>query len=204
MLRLRVPLIEEVRGPLHPDRFRLPNAPLIQPLFHGDDCVGLSGVYSIINAIRLVLAHRHEFDGPGLHELLTASFRFMDGRLSPTRTVTSGLRVSIWRALAEAMTHHVRERHRALVFADRVYADPATDRLSAVSMIEQNVRSYRAVLVLMRGGRYTVISGYTPSSLLLFDSNWSCWISKRVTGVPHDCEGSRHVIHPTSLLTLRA
>jgi hypothetical protein len=110
----------------------------------------------------------------------------------------------MWRALAEAMTHHVRERHRALVFADRVYADPATDHLSAVSVIEQNVRSYRAVLVLMRGGRYTVISGYTPSSLLLFDSNWSCWISKRATGVPLDCDGARHVIHPTSLLTLRA
>lgn len=204
MSRMGEPFIDEMGGPVEPVHFKLPNAARVKPLFHGDGCIGLSGIYSIINGIRVVLAHRYEFDGPALYELLRASFRFMDGRLSPTRTATCGLRVAMWRELAEAMTHHVRKRHRALVFAERVHTEPGIDRKSAVSLIEQNIRNYRAVLVLMHGGRYTVISGYTPSSLVLFDSNWSCWISKRVTSVPNDCEGARHVIHPTALLTLRA
>lgn len=205
MPRILKPLIdEEVSGPLEPDRFKLPNPSGIQPLYHGDGCVGLSGLYSMINGIRLVLADRCDFDGPAVHSLLTTGLRFMDGRLTPTRATTSGLRVGMWKQLAEAMTEHTRQRHRVLIFAERIHVGPGVDRTEALSLIEQNIRAYRAVLLLMGGGRYTVINGYTPSSLLLFDSAWSSWISKRITDVPTDGERGRHVIYPSSLLALRA
>lgn len=199
------PLFDENAGGLVVrERSRLPNRSLIEPLTHGDGCVGLSGLFSIANGIRLVLADRCLFDGPAVHDLLNTGLRFMDGRLTPTQVATSGLRAAMWRQLAEAMTAQVRFRHRALVFAERVYVDGSADRSAGWAVIEQNVRARRAVLLLMRGGRYTVVSGYTPSSLLLFDSGWAQWIRKHATGVPGDASGARHIIYPSSFMVMRA
>lgn len=205
MLRFCEPLTDEdVGGPSIPIRAKLPNASRIQALVHGDGCLGHSGIYSVVNGIRLVLAHNRGLQAPAMDELVAAGLRFMDGRLSPERAAASGLRVGLWRQLAEALTDHTRERHRMLVFVERIYLDNNVDRASTWSAVEESIRLHRAVLLLMRGGRYTVISGYTPSSLLLFDSAWSCWISKRATGVPGDSDGARHIIYPSSLLALRA
>lgn len=195
---------DEPGGSSEPLRAKLRNTRLIQPLLHGDGCVGLSGVYSVVNAIRLVLADKRNPGATAMDELLTAGLRFMDGRLTPARAATSGLRVSLWRQLAEALTDRTRHRHRVLVFAERIYVDNGIDRMVAWSSIEENIRARRAVLLLTRGGRYTVVNGYTPSSLLLFDSGWSYWISKRATGVPGDCAGARHIIYPSSFMTVRA
>lgn len=184
-------------------RWKLPNARLIDPLWHGDQCTGLSGLYSVVNGIRLVLAHKCQFSDRELHELFAAGLRFMDGRMTPRRAVTCGLRVNAWRRLAEALTDRTRERHEVLLFADRLFVSERS-RSAAWAAIEHGIEAHRAVLMLMRGGRYTVVSGYTPSSLLLFDSDGAWWISKQVTGVPGDCVGVRHLVYPSSFLTIRA
>jgi hypothetical protein len=81
---------------------------------------------------------------------------------------------------------------------------PPEGRTAAWAAIEQQIDVWRPVLTLMRGGRYSVVSGYTDASWLLFDSGGACWISKRVTGVPGDCEGARHILYPASFLAFRA
>ncbi|HUE79667.1 MAG TPA: hypothetical protein VMN38_08550 [Sphingomicrobium sp.] len=209
MLRDRRRLAGEEQGCGDPDdvpqvrRFKLPNARLLSPLWHGDECVGLSGLYSVVNGIRLALAHKHQFSGPELHALITAGLRFMDGRLTPQRAVACGLRVQLWRRLVEALASRTSHRSRLFVCVDRVFVRPQ-GRAAAWAAVEEQIDAWRPVLTLMQGGRYSVVSGYTDASFLLFDSSGACWISKRVTGVPGDCEGARHVIYPTSFLALRA
>lgn len=184
-------------------RSKLPNARLLSPLWHGDQCEGLSGLYAIVNGIRLALAHKHQFDGPELHALIASGLRFMDGRLTPERAITSGLRIQLWRRMAEALADRTHERQRVPLFVEQVFAQPQ-GRSAAWAAIEREIDGWRPVLTLMRGGRYSVVSGYTDSSLLLFDSGGACWISKRVTGVPGDCDGARHIVYPASFLALRA
>lgn len=186
-----------------PRRSKLPNARLVDPLWHGDQCEGLSGLYSIVNGIRLALAHKHQFDGAELHGLMVAGLRFVDGRLTPERAVTCGLRIGLWRRMAEALTHRTRDRRRVLLYLEPVFV-PAHDRTAAWEAIEKAIDCWRPLLMLMRGGRYTVVCGYTTSSLLLFDSSGAYWISKRATGVPGDCHGARHIVYPASFLALRA
>jgi hypothetical protein len=184
-------------------RFKLPNARLLSPLWHGDQCDGLSGLYAVVNGIRLVLAHKHQFNGPELHGLMIAGLRFMEGRLTPERAVASGLRIQLFRRLAEALAERARQQYRLLVFVERVFAQ-SEGRPAAWGAVERQIDAWRPVLTLMRGGRYSVISGYTGSSLLLFDSGGACWLSKRNTGVPGDCDGARHILYPASFLALRA
>ena len=66
------------------------------------------------------------------------------------------------------------------------------------------IEAKRPLLGLFRGGRYTVLSGFTKSSLLLFDSGGAHWVSKRSTGVLTDTEGAKHVLCPASLISLRS
>ncbi len=190
-----------------PDRkahVKLPNAALVDPLWHGDGCTGLSGVYAVVNSIRLVVAHKHEFSARRTDDLLMAGLRFMDGRLSPSRALGCGLRLGVWRQLVEALTDHARSRYGMLVFTERVHDDRDSSGHEIWLAIEQALDRHRAVLLLMRGGRYTVVSGYTANSLLLFDSGGACWISRGLTGVPGDCRDARHVIYPSSFVALRA
>lgn len=203
MLAVRVGLAVDERAPHIGERNKLPNSALVEPLWHGDGCIGLSGLYAVLNAIRLVSAHKRHFDAARTHELLMAGLRFMDGRLTPSRAQLCGLRMNMWRQLVEALSDHVRSRHQLLVFTDQLHVDEQSTEC-ALSAIERAIDRRRAVMLLMRGGRYTVVGGYTPSSLLLFDSGGACWISRRITRVPGECGSARHVVYPSSFMTLRA
>lgn len=183
---------------------RLTNARLVSPLEHGDGCVGLSGVFAIINGVRLALAHKHHFTGPEVHALMAAGFGFLDARLTARRCFMSGLRVELWRRLADAMVQASWRRTGHRLVVERLYVDHAFDRGAALAELEQAIRRMRVPLILCRGGHYTVVSGVTPSSVLLFDSGGACWLAKRVCGVPGDCTGARHVIYPASFLALVA
>jgi len=191
-----------VRAAPNPPRAKLTNARLVTPLWHGDGCTGLSGLYAIINGIRLVLAHKHQCTAADVHTLLVAGLRFMDGRLSPQRCFGGGIRVQLWRSLADAMVEAaiLRTGHRMRL--ERLHVEDPWSKDSAFLTLENAIRRLRVVMLLCRGGQYTVVSGVTAASLLLFDSGGACWIVKRACGVPHACEGARHVIYPASFMTL--
>lgn len=185
-------------------RVRLRNARLVSPLWHGDSCVGLSGLYAIINAVRLVLAGKCHLSSAEVHALLVAGLRFLDGRLSPQQCFASGLRVQLWCQLAAAMVEVATDRTRSRITVERLYPTQPSCRQAAFESLEAAIFKLRVPMMLRQGGRYTVVSGVTPLSLLLFDSGGACWVTKRLTGVPGDCEGARHVIYPSSFLALVA
>ena len=184
-----------------PRKAKLKNALLLSPLWQGDGCVGLSGLYAVVNAIRLALAHKRVLNSVEVHELLAAGMQFMAGRLTPRQVVLSGLRVTLWRGLVEAMAEATRRRLGERVSVERLYT-PECGREAAFTTIEKAITMMRVPMMLCRGGRYTVVRGFTRSSLLLFDSAGSCWVTKRICGVPGDCDRLRHLIYPASFLAL--
>lgn len=184
------------------NRLKLANARLVSPLWHGDNCAGLSGLYAIINAIRLALAHRQRLSAAELHALFVTGLQFMDGRLRPLQCVACGLRLQLWRQLANAMVEAAVRRTGIRMAVERLYVERLSCRYAALAVLERAVVERRVPLMLCQGGRYTVLSGVTTSSLLLFDSGGACWITRRLCGVPGDCEGARHMIYPSSFLAL--
>jgi hypothetical protein len=185
------------------DGLKLKPATLLWPLYHGDNCIGLSGLYAILNAIRLAIAHKQVLTEPELYRIMRAGLRFLEGRLTPVQLLSSGLRVNLWRSMAEAMTEVTLREAGAWARVEPVFvSDPGVR--AAFDAIEDAIERLRPVMMLCRGGRYTVVSGYTASSLLLFDSAGSCWIKKHVCGVPGDCDSARHVLYPASFLAVSA
>ena len=181
---------------------KLPNAALISPLWQGDACLGLSGLYAIVNAIRMGLADRRRLNAKEVERLFAAGMRFNNGRMTPEQATVCGLRVSAWRAMAEALAEHTRQTTGVRLMVERLIVPVPADRVAAFATLGEALLGLRVPLMLLRGGHYTVVSGITRSSLLLFDSRGACWVSKRVCGVPGDCDGARHLIYPASFLAL--
>ena len=182
---------------------RLANASLVEPLLHGDGMDGLSGLYAIINAIQVAVAHNKILTAYEIHTLMRAGFDFLSGRLTPLQAFQSGCRVSVWRGLARAMVEVSRIRLGAHLRVERLLVGDRS-RAAAFEAIEQAIAQWRPVLMLCRGGRYTVVSGSTPSSLLLFDSGGSRWMAKHACGAWSDNENARHILYPGSFMALSA
>lgn len=181
---------------------KLPNAALISPLWQGDACLGLSGLYAIVNAIRMGLADRRPLNAKEVERLFAAGMRFTNGRMTPEQATVCGLRVSAWRAMAEGLVEHTRRITGVRLMVERLIVPIPADRVTAFASLGEALLGLRVPLMLLRGGHYTVVSGITRSSLLLFDSRGACWVSKRMCGVPGDCGGARHLLYPASFLTL--
>jgi hypothetical protein len=181
---------------------RLTNARLVSPLWQGEAWGGLSGLYAIINGIRLALAHKHRFTAAEIDSLMRAGLRFLGARLTPQQCLSNGLRVQVWRDLTNAMIEATRQRIGIRVSSERLWLERLVDRQVAFNALEEAIDRLRVPLILCRGGHFTAVSGVTGLSLLLFDSAGACWITKRVCGVPGDCDDARHVIYPASFLAL--
>lgn len=181
---------------------RHPNATLVHPLWHPERCPGLSGLYAIINAIRLALADRHPLGPSELDRLIRAGFRFLNGRLSPEQATVCGLRVTLWHALTDALIAVAQAQTGVRIVAERLMVTTVSDRLAALEVLEQAITSLRVPMMLCGGGHYTVVRGFTPASVLLLDSGESSWVARRSCGVPGDIVGRRHILFPSSFVAL--
>lgn len=201
---------QEQEGSVEPDAapgfrpLKHPNAGSVTPLWLGDGCEGLSGLYAAVNGIRLALAHEHRFTAAEVHFLMRAGLRFLDGRLTPQQCVLNGLRLQLWRGLVEGLVEATRQRTGLRLAAERIHVDGQASRSAAFEALDGALRTFRVPLILSRNGHYTVVSGTTAASVLLFDSRGGCWIGKRVCGVPGDSAALRHRIYPASFIALSA
>lgn len=183
-------------------RARHPNSGLIDALWVSDDCVGLTALYAALNGIRFALAHQHRFTASEVHKVMSSGLRFFEGRLTPRQCVVSGIRVQLWRDLVAAMSEATWQLTGRAILVERVLIDGPGNRGAVFDALDDAVARLRVPLMLLRGGVYTVVSGTTTASILLFDSRGCSWISKRSCGVPRDGAEARHMICPTALLAL--
>ena len=69
--------------------------------------------------------------------------------------------------------------------------------------VERLIVSRHVLVALLVGGRYSVVRGYTPKSLLLFDSGGQFWLKKSSLRLLGSEAPSRHRIATTATLALR-
>lgn len=179
-----------------------PNAGLLDPLWRGSACDGLSGLYAAINGVRLAIAHKHVMTGPETEQLIRSALRFLDGRISLQQCLANGLRTQLWRRLVFAVCEAASQRLGVRVMAEELLVERLGSPSAAFSALEGALLRWRLPLVLRRGGLYTVVTAVTPKSLVFHDSGGACWISKRLCSVPGDQTLLRHAIYPSSFMAL--
>ena len=189
---------------LHSNAYSLPGAHFIAPLNQGDSD-GLCGLYCLINAIRIVMAPYRELDREEVRALFTAGVGFLARRGTLLEAVHSCVGEREWPKLARHLVATSQDIVGRPILLERAKLSQGVSTHEAIQRIEGMITSGTAPCVFLRGKtrHYTVISGFTPSSLRLFDSFGYHRVLRRscgTTGTP----GSLHRFHLQSIIALSA
>jgi hypothetical protein len=182
----------------------LPGAQMIEPANQGD-YDGLCGLYCIINAIRLVMAPHRELMREEVRALFAAGVRHLERKGNLPEAVHSCVSERDWPKLAE----RVAITAQALVCRPILLEWPQLSKNISIQdtfrRIERMIASGKGPCVFFRGKyrHYSVISGYTPASLTLFDSYGHRWLWRRSCGTTAT-PTSLHRFHVRSLISLSA
>jgi len=145
------------------------------PLYCGDHAIGLTGVYAVVNAMKLIMAETTPLQPSEERFLLELGWRFLGDRMAimPCK----GLRVSLIMRLTEAMLFAFGRRRQMSVQCNPI--DRAALSAGATQVfLERCVVANRVVLILLGGAHYTVLKGYMSDSWLVFDALGRRWLSR--------------------------
>ena len=129
----------------------------------------LCGLYSIINAIRLVLYPVAPVSAAKSHKLFETGIEFLRQNDSLDPALVNGINIKRWKLLAALLAEQASTAKWSIVVdATKRRASPR----AIMRCIDDGIANGSAVLLHL--GRhhqhYTVIAGVTPQSILLFDS----------------------------------
>lgn len=189
------------RGP-HPDEYSLPGAHLIDPLTQGD-FDGLCGLYCLINAIRILMAPHRELKRKEVRALFTAGVQFLAQRGNLPEAVHSCVGEREWPKLARRLVTTAQEIVDRPIVLERGRLLRGVGIDETIRSVEEMITSGKAPCVFLRGKsrHYTVISGYTPVSLKLFDSFGFHRLLIKSCGTTSE-ETARHRLHVQSMIAL--
>lgn len=158
-----------------PDASRLHTNGVV-PLYGGEYAPGLTGLYAIVNGLRLLLAGVSPLKPSDEQMLLEVGCTFMSGReaLIPSR----GLRVELFIRMAEAMAFALSRRRGGWVQCERLELE-IMRQTTMFHFFERSVIGKQVVLILLGRGHYSVLRGYTRDSWLLFDATGREWMLRR-------------------------
>jgi len=147
----------------------------VVPIFCGEYAPGLTGLYAIVNGLRLLVADASPLKPSDEQMLLEVGCTFMSGReaLVPTR----GLRADLLIRMAEAMAFSLSRRRGIWIRCERLETEVM--RRAMMPLFERSVVAKRVVLILLGRGHYSVLRGYTRDSWLLFDATGREWLLRR-------------------------
>lgn len=168
------------------------------PLSYGDHSTGQSGVYAAVNALRLVSAGHHNWTDRDEQQLFGTAWDWQLAR-GGTRQ-DRGMRVGQLLQLADALTFAFARKHSQRIQTIRPWARVGPSSAEFFNTIERLIVSRQAVVGLFAGGHYSVIRGYTPSSLLLFDSGNRQWIKRSSVSLNGSAAAARHRIVPRAMM----
>ena len=154
-----------------PAAYSLPGVRLVKPAVQGD-YDGLCGLYCLINAVRLVLAPHRELKHEEVRTLFAAGVGFLTSRGALPNAVHSCVTERDWPKLAARIVEVTEAIAGRPIHLDRPLLPARETCQAALSRLDGLIASSKAACVFLRGRtrHYTVISGYTPASLMLFDS----------------------------------
>jgi hypothetical protein len=166
-----------------PEAWSLRGAHIIEPISQGD-YDGLCGLYCIINAIRLVMAPHRELKHQEVRALFRAGVRFLERRGNLSTAVRSSVGARLWPQLAERLRATAQRMSNRSIILERPALRKDAELADTWRTIERMITSGKAPVLFMRGKyrHYSVISGYTPASLKLFDSFGYHWVRRASCG----------------------
>lgn len=188
----------------HPDAYSLPGAHIIDPLKQGDSD-GLCGLYCLMNAIRLVMAPHRELEREEIRALFTAGVGFLARQGTLLEAVHSCVGEREWPKLARRLVATAQDIVDRPILLEKIRLSKSLEIWDAIRGIEGMIDAGKAPCVFLRGKsrHYTVFSGYTRSSLRLFDSFGYRRVLRRSCGIG-GASGSRHRFHLQSIIALTA
>lgn len=198
----RVPCGSVSSRPEHSGRLRA--AKLAVPCQQGE-FDGFCGLYSVINALQLVLATTRPLSPRQCETLFKHGIAYLHNQQKLSAAARYGLRPRLWGWLADDITAKAARMSRRAIIVQRPFAAAATVAPSAIlDAIEAAIDLQKPVLLLLRGHlkHFTVVIGYSRSRLMLFDSYALCWIAIASIDVSHGGCLARHQIHAQSLMVL--
>ena len=139
----------------------------LSPLYCGDHAPGLTGVYALINGLKLLLAEAAPLRPSDEIMLLELGWSFMRGRGMVAPQI--GMRQHSFNRMAEAMSFALSRRRGDWVRCEVPHME-AVHRIQAAATLERLLVAKRVVLILLGHGHYTVLRGYTRASWLVFDA----------------------------------
>ena len=161
-----------------PTRCILAGAENLRPLMQGD-LSRLCGLYSVINAIRLIL-YPQVLAQSDIQALYLHGVRHLAHHRQLNRVMGVGMYDDVWSALAGRLVEHTNDACGSALKLVPILAGPAIDqnRSRALASIRRQIRSPSPVLISCGGAlsHYTVVSGYTDQRMLLFDSSGLRWL----------------------------
>lgn len=183
-----------------PLTFRLP-APRLAPLRQGDYAVAQSAAFAAVNALRLVSAEQHRLSCADEYALLSAAWRWQGDR--GETHVMRGLRGSDWPRLVESLRETLTRRQHLYISVSQPWRQRRPGIGEFLTGIERFLVARHVVVGLFLGAHYSVIRGFTPASLLLFDSGGQCSIRRKCLGLVGEPQCLRHHFAAASTLALR-
>lgn len=175
---------------------------MIQPSTQGDHD-GLCGLYCIINAVRLVSAPHRQLTHDEVRALFGVGVRFLARQGCLSKSVRACISERVWPSLAKRIVTAAQPlMERSIILQEPILPIDAPFN-ETLRHIEAMIDSGKAPCVFLRGKyrHYSVISGYTPISLRLFDSFGYCWV-RRISCGSTAGPMCLHRFHVESLITL--
>lgn len=171
-----------------------------EPLWQGSYLPNLSGAFAAVNALRLLATQERCLTRREEQELLATALRWKEDR--GYSAMSRGLRRSDWPRLLDALCERFRRLRGTHLRIAQPWGHQSLDRGAILAGIERLVVSQHVVAVLLTGANYSVVRGYTPLSLLLFDSGGRRWISRDAISLAGEAKRTRHQLVPAATLTL--
>jgi hypothetical protein len=164
-------------------------------------------IYAIINGLRLVLAPIAPLSDDQCERLFRFGVRLLAERDELVACAQDGLELPSYQVVAHAMANHVGQHSSAMVAVEQLFAsDDGVSLVDLVDAIKRAIGRHKVVLVSLAGtyDHYTVVCGYSPTRLRLFDSYGYAWINIAACDVAMLGATARHRIDAASLLTFLA
>ena len=173
----------------------------LAPLYQGDHLVALSGAFAAVNAIRLLVRDHGSLSITEEAALLDAAWRWAKGRqtLQPGR----GLRQGEFPRLIEGVCQWFGRTSGQFIGVSQPWRANYPGREEFFGVLERLIVSQHILVGLLVGAHYSVVRGYTPKSLLLFDSGGQCWIHRNAVDLHSGRQNARHRFAAASMLALR-
>ena len=154
-----------------PPTFKLPASRKLRPIQQGE-LDGLCGIYSLINAIRLIKFEAGVFKTAESEAL----FSFAIYRLADTGDLRERICTGVpWGVLKQVGQHMVKVASEECV--ELRVAPIKRGQANRIAIIKRHLLSGTPIIASVhRDQHYTVLAGWTPTRAVIFDSSGSHWV----------------------------